>query len=406
VGTKTVKVPGLTIRLAYDVYDPAQSDGAGGAAENAFFTTTRTYADIPIIDMEEGALAGTLQVTIPRTGKASAKLVCALGALSFSAKSFAGLADDGAFALDFACTTKNYSAVSLRLQAQNDGTLVYLLVGPGLAYDGLANWRPWSSSASAKAYEGSYVVTMPTNAVHGSVEGLAPSGAPYLTLKMTTASQWNAGKMTWAGILANGTAISGTAVLTDGGDVVLLPLVKQTSTDFFSALAQIATDHAVTCPVMAGDPEDVTIRPHWVHHETSKALKGVLWEGVYELCGGLYQKPADDVYAIAIDGLPMVSTKYGNILPITTLPQLVIASGRTRLEGDNPGKFSLSLAATGIVSGSFKLPYDDGRKTLSATYKGVFVTDAEGSPVLSGAWYFTDKYLNTNIKRGSAVIAE
>jgi len=454
VGTKTVKVPGLTIRLAYDVYDPAQSDGAGGAAENAFFTTTRTYADIPVVDMEEGALAGTLQVTIPRTGKASAKLVCELGTISFSAKSFAGMVDDGVFVLSLASTVKAYRNAEILVKADAEGNLDIRANGLSRVYRAVAEVPKWSSRYTAKAYQGQYTIAMPVRTYENhepdvieGIEGLAPLGTPHLTLKMTSASQWNAGKMTWAGMLANGTAISGTAVLTEGQGATLayLPIVKQSSKDFFSALPQIQpgakeqaeSEHTEECfqtirkPVLAlengeGEMVEVTVGPYWSHSEGSSAVPNAYFTVYYDLYGAIFdlahgldcccQEFVGTTNLQLTVAMPLTWPYYGALGPVQA-PEVTVSATKITVPRDktkNPQGLTLSVSSTGVVSGSFKLPYTDAAgkaKTLSATYKGVVLIGWSSAcgcgtakePFIQGAWYFTDKY-GYEAKSGSKTV--
>ncbi|MGN0832459.1 MAG: hypothetical protein ACI4RD_02265 [Kiritimatiellia bacterium] len=410
VGTRTAKVPGLTVRLVFDLVDPAVAGGAGGAALNGFYAKARTYADVPVVDAAAGALAGVLQLTVPPTGRASAKFLCALGTVSFSAKGFSSVGADGAFRLVLASATKACPDAELKVLAGADGGLEVAVAGLGAEMRATAAAPAWSAAHPAERFRGQYTVAMPVRSaeVAEGVAGLAPRGTPHLTLKMTTKAEWNVGRVKWAGALANGTAVSGTAVLSEetaGGAAVAahLPVAKQSKTDFFSALLRIAPDGSVTAPTL----DAVECLPLWMHEETAKALADAGFSVRYDLYGAIYAAPPDGTYALTFDG-PLVSEQYGELAPPTTVPALVVAAGKASLSGDNPGAVKLSLAANGVVSGSFLLSYVDGTrtKTMSATYTGVVVAGCDGWPVLNGAWTVTDKCQKVTVKRGMAVIGE
>ena len=153
--------------------------------------------------------------------------------------------------------------------------------------------------------------------------------------------------------------------------------------------------------------EATTCLPLWMHQETAKALADAGFTVRYDLYGGLYTPPPDGTYALTFDG-PMASEQYGELTPPAVVPALVVAAGKARLSGDNPGAVKLSLSADGVVSGSFLLSYADGarKKTVSAAYRGVVTPGWDGCPMLNGAWTVKDKYRKVAVKRGMAVIGE
>jgi len=453
----TKKVAGLTIRLTFDVIDPALAGGTGSTPLNGFFAKTRTYSDIPVVETDVGTLIGTLQVTIPQTGKASAKLLCSAGTISFSAKSFEQVQESGNFVLILNPTSKTYEGMTLGIDASPQGELDIAIVGLSGSLSAQASAPQWSSTASAKRYQGQYTIAMPVHRdeqgeedIDEGITGLAPRGTPYLTLKMTSASQWNAGKMTWAGALANGTAISGTAVLTekvlDDGSVAVLPIVKQSKTDFFSALPRLLPDakakaesqeeeecyQTIESPKLAfekgeGGLVEVTVRPWWSHAEGTQYVPDAVYSVVYDLYGSIYDLSHGlDCCCQAYVGttnlqltveMPLPSEYYGALGPVSA-PMVTVTAKTVSVmkNATNPQKLTLSLNSSGVVSGSFKLPYVDENgkeKTLSATYKGVVLIGWSSScgcatvnlPFIHGAWTFADK-LGYEAKSGTKTVTK
>ncbi|MGN0832457.1 MAG: hypothetical protein ACI4RD_02255 [Kiritimatiellia bacterium] len=439
VGTRTAKVPGLTVRLVFDLVDPAVAGGAGGAALNGFYAKARTYADVPVVDAAAGALAGVLQLTVPPTGRASAKFLCALGTVSFSAKGFSSVGADGAFRLVLASATKACPDAELKVLAGADGGLEVAVAGLGAEMRATAAAPAWSAAHPAERFRGQYTVAMPVRSaeVAEGVAGLAPRGTPHLTLKMTTKAEWNVGRVKWAGALANGTAVSGTAVLSEetaGGAAVAahLPVAKQSKTDFFSALLRIAPDaleqagaaaddtcyQTVTAPTLelddgSGAVAEVPVRPYWYHTENAKAVPDAGFSVRYDLYGAIFDLSHDldcccEDYVgttslqLAVK-MPTASDYYGELTPVTA-PSVTVEAKTVKVNASspNPQQLTLKLASTGVVTGTFKVPYVDatGReKQLSATYKGVILIGWSSAcgcsdvnlPFIHGAWTFDDQ---------------
>ena len=444
VGARTEKVPGLTVRLVYDLVDPAVAGGAGGAALNGFYAKARTYADVPVVDAAAGALAGVLQVTVPPTGRASAKLLCSLGTVSFSAKGFSSVGEDGAFGLALASKTRACPGASLTVRAGADGGLDVRVSGLGAELGATAAAPAWSAAHPAERFRGQYTVAMPVRAgadgspeVEEGVAGLAPRGTPHLTLKLASKSDWNAGRVKWAGALADGTAVSGTAVLTEvaeDGEVVAahLPVAKQSKTDFFSALLRIAPDaleqaeaaeddtcyQTITAPTLEldnglGGLTEVQVAPYWYHTANAKDVPDAEFTVRYGLYGAIFDLSheldcccQDYVGTTELQltvKMPSASAYYGELTPVTA-PGLTVEAKTVKVDAStpNPQKLTLKLANTGVVSGSFKVPYVDAKgreQLLSATYKGVVLIGWSSAcgcsdvnlPFIHGAWVFDDK---------------
>ena len=472
------KVAGLTIRLAYTVVDPVDAKQSGGAL-NPAAAVSRTIPDIPVFglndqrNLAENRLAGTLTLTIPPTGRLSAKYLSAAGTVSLSAKSWAAFGTDGdlgenCLAGQLAGTGKN-SGYELDVTAAPNGMLKIELHDPSFASADLvayADGKVWTKGSTsrtkpvapntAEAWKGYYTAALvPQNLVEERTDvAVAPRGTGYLTLKMDTASAWNAGKVTWAGMLPNGTTMSGSAVLTRGVEGLIgsdgfayLPLFKQSKTDVFGSLVQIEKDAAAGERLRSVKSVSEMAVPYWEHVEkTAEARASYFMD--FDVRGAIYDKkaPLDDCCKVELDTLnagltikiaDLADYVYnGTPADIAQLPVTITSDKMTvpTAKDLNPQAIKLTLnRSTGIVNGTFKIPYVDASgndKTLSATYRGIVLSgwgegcgcgdpDPQNLPFVNAAYYFTDKVpyevtarsgqkqvKTLSVKRGGRVLVE
>ena len=452
-GKKTVA--GGVVKIVVKAIDETAegTDAKGKGALNDSCKKSRTFKNLIFIDPASQSLAGTMQLTLPARGNASAKYTCAVGTISFSTKGWDALdTKSGTLHATLSATKKDYADYYVEVMALPNGAVTAELTtksgGYVAAVDGL-----WSQGnyGTASAYQGYYTVSLCDGKVREEhCEGYAPRGAGYLTLKMTSSSQFKTGTMTWALVLPNGTTASGSAQLSKDEmkdlsgsfvECVWLPVFKQTKTDVFASVVQIAKDakakaedpqtschRAVTAPTVY-DGEGVKrfdVLTYWDHAETAPKNGEGAYLIAYDLRGSYYdatlKKLLLDCCCEEFHGTtemmlsvtyPGDSETYGKVGPVTGVPVTVgqnsIALKKGLSKAENPQGVKLSFSkSTGVVSGSFKLPYVDkatGReKTLSATYKGVVVIGwgdggscsacGEGNkwlPFVNGSWYFTDK---------------
>ena len=402
-GARKTKVPGLLVKLTYTVVDPALTGSAEGAPLDTYFQSgAHAYEDVLLLDAENGALAGVLTLTIPKaTGKASAKLTCAKGKLSFAAKGWAALAPEtGTYSLALEGTGAAKGA-RLTADVKQDGTLADLVVTGLATADYTADEvkpRMWSAKNPATDFVGNYVATMPLSAVTEAADGFAPRGAPYVTFKMTDADA-KTGKMTWAGMLANGKKISGAAKVTEleSGASVALPIFAQTKTDVFSAVCEVTVaESAAERTLFAASVDGVDVKPYWAHTEASKFTEAGDYTVRYDLVGGrAVAELANTQVSVALAPLELESV-FGGL----TMPNEVTAK----------------VTAAGLVTGSATLGYVEasGRaKTVKASYAGVVTPGYDAVSSVSGFWYFTDKLdyeqagrvKQLSVVRGAAVSA-
>ncbi len=272
-------------------------------------------------------------------------------------------------------------------------------------------------------YAGYYTVTLPLNAdaLSAAAETVA-TGTGYLTLKMNKSSFTKKGTVSYAGILADGTSVSGSAMLLcdlyreNEVDQALLPVFKQKSKGTLGAMLSVA----------AGAKDSYAVNPMVVLAESGTAAFWVKNGEIFKLdvYGGFYDSDmdligcCDEVYKTqkfkaAFDTQWFAaSEQYGKISKLPVADLLVEGSGFA-VENKNDLKYTLKLKkSTGIVSGKVPVLFADGTKK-SLTYKGVLLPrwhdcGCSDMPVLerpfaSGAAYYSDKVDGDSEKRGFAV---
>ena len=453
------KVPGLTTQLSYTVVDPVYADKKEGSpkAINPACVKSRMISDIMVFnsDATTGWLAGTLKLTLPPTGKASGKFTCALGTVSLSGKNWSVLQEDGTLRCALAGTGK-FKGFSVDVWARKDGTVDVGLTD-GEEGDYVTTSVPpvlWSATHTAEDCKGYYTVSLPVRTAFGGGLDItgpgaehASRGSAYLALTMTSASQFKSGTMKWAGVLPNGTAVSGSSTLTEeqraNKNCVYLPFVKFAKKDLFSGVVQIARGASAMdeeeCHETVSHPEidlgagigERPIYTTWNHTENSNKTDLGDYAVRFDAFGGIFDKNLDlnccctegrgtDVMTLTVDMPKVASDYYGVLGPVTPIDVKIEANKIVRLDSTGgPQKITLSYAkATGLVSGTFKLPYDANgvTKTLSASYKGIVLLGFGNScgcqessqPFVSGAWTFSDKIVYgegklLSVKRGDKV---
>ena len=432
VGTKTT--PGLTIELEYEIVDPTDAS-AGGTAYNEAVTAvnSRTIKDIAMIALNKdidaadtNRLAGLLQVTIPKTGKLSAKLACSDGTVAFSAKGWSEFNEVSRSLV--ADLTSNKAGYSMTLVAENDGPVTVSVTTPtGVQLSGITKGKVWSKTNPASDWMGYYTIQLLSASVSEPIEGVAPRGNGYLTLKMNTASAVNSGTVTWAGMLPNGTSVSGSVVLNADDECGAQVFVyKRSSTDEISSILEIPD-----CESVAGDLDTGAF---WKHTEKSFAYEvgfnayGALYvatTNLAEACEIGYETTTPTLY-FDIEGL--CGALAGGTPSAVDGVKVSVGEKTVTVEKGNAAGATISLnRSTGVTTGSFKIPYTDAKgaaKTMTANFKGVVVIgwgpgcgcgdDDLGRPVslpfVNGAFYISDKVdvdeKSVSVKRGGAIFID
>lgn len=440
----TVSVPGLTIELTYKVVDPAYAGtGKGGKALNASCAKSRTFKDLMIFAKDEELegddalrLIGTVQLTLPATGKASAKFLCESGTVSFAAKNWDCYEIDQA-SVDYGCgsctlvgTTKNFKDWTMEVKADPDGEVHLRMFTSSAALNQLDFGKtPWSKTHPATDYSGYYTVTLAAKLdtfeepiITGPGSDYAPVGSGYLTIKKMSSSQANSGTVTWAGMLPNGTKISGSGVLAEATEEsAWLPMVKFTSKDKFAGVVAIKRGAASAVEgedcwesVSVPNLDEGAVYTWWRHTENSTKTDkneftvrykpyGGIYDSTYDLscCCEKQQRSTDMTLSVVPDSF--ASDYYGSFKSVKAIGVTVGEHSITRKDSTGgANKITLSYnKSTGIVSGKFDLHYTDAKtkadKKLSATYVGVIQLGYGGccgtvpSSFVNGCWYITDK---------------
>ena len=432
-------VPGLTLALAFTVTDVALPGADGAPALNPALAKARTFRDLPVLDEVNTNLVGTLQVTIPPTGRVSAKWLCATGTVSFTARNWSEADEDGTVRAELVGSKKGYA---MALEAAPDGSLAIELTDDrGETAQVRTDGRLWSKADSAEGWRGQYTVSLRNAAREESAEGLAPRGHGYLTLKMTSATAWNAGRMTWAGLLPNGTAVSGSATLARGlrGPADCwgyLPVYMRSSRDVLAVLAQVAEGAAAhdtpTSACQAVFEAAGLAEAYWSHADSAGLRYTVEWD-VY---GGVYS-PAYDFKAyfeefysegavapnlvFDVDGLS--GTLAAGVPGAVDAVRVAVGPRTLAISKDGPNVCRATLSfnrSTGVVSGSFRLPVTKANgteTTVTASYRGVMligwgpgcgcdeslVPSDVKLPFVSGAFWVADKAADAATGRTRAV---
>lgn len=442
--------------------------GNGSEPINASVAKSRTFADIPVFSTATNRLAGVLTFTLPRSGRASAKYRMAEGTVTLSCDSWCGIDEEtGALSVALMGSFKG-DDFGLAVDAFPDGSVVAWISDPLHGdVECFTDGNIWSKANPASDFKGYYTVSMPIETV-ASGNALA-KGAAYITLKMNTASAINAGKFAYAGVYPNGKPFSGSAVATakdwvpgDGFKYwsrAVVPIIIANDSDALSGAVQVmpgAADPSASDIATDGSCEG---RCHyalsrrsvwpaeecalvWNHREdhadaSCEATLGafgtyyVSTEDFVSCCEAIGNKLSFFSCATAAlpedleDSLGKGEFKNGGALTVATKTVVVthIAANKKKKKPAsntikfvpakdkkkkpiNPNSLTLSFAlSSGIVSGSFKLPLENGNVTM--TYKGVVMpgwgtsSSCEGGcsaggpeaarrPFISGTAWFND----------------
>lgn len=447
---------GLTVSVTVGVSDPTKegSDTAGGSlAGNAFVAKERNFPNIIVLDPATNRLAGLVNLSVPASGKASAKYRSADGTIALASKSWDKMTDteSGVFVAVLKGTTADTAGYSMKYILHPDGDAYLSFTGPNdeIILDEEELGEDWTKDDPATAYKGYYNVSLPgvgsiceknATAVCGEDDKPAALGDAYVTLKMNDAASVNVGRFTYAGILPNGKAFSGTSEIDGYWDSQLdddtwgvVPVLSVSTTDKFAGCFKIKSNSGLW--VRSVFPFEDAV-PYWSHEESPLAeeydadvLEGATASYSVELdaFGGLYVSTSNivEIYKAAFDtklmpslfaiGDGLVGTKYGEFTSWSTNTTGVTLKYDTKTKTNtmtlkkSSNSYGLTLsyaAATGVVSGKFKLPMadDDGKKTVSVTYKAIMLPgwgtsdcasctmtgDEVKRPFVSGAAWFDD----------------
>lgn len=420
------KKAGMVVSVVVKVADPVVSGGgAGGNAPlNPSVAVSRTFEDVPVFSAYSSRLAGVLTLTIPRTGRCSAKYRTELAkTITLSSASWLDIDGEGALQTDLRDATDRYM---LSVTAFANGEVSVELVDPDrdvVCGDGGILRKYWSAANTAADFGGYYTVSMPRTGMTGG-QAFA-RGDAYMTLDMSKAAALKSGKFAYAGIYPNGKAFSGSATITPMNfdeelgcyRRALLPVLVGGASDMFAGALQITpgASDPKACDMdekgehctgrcyyenirrsIYGAPEATML---WRHTEKSALASCEAEYGAYgtyyttkenfaNCCmqaigntslkffalGGfeadlgediIERFGKDDLSAIeAARAIATVNVKY--VKKVTKKGKKSVTTYSNSIASGNTKTLPLSFSlATGVVSGSFKLG------GITMTYKGV-----------------------------------
>ena len=401
-------VSGLTFTATFVVVDPTASPSSGaGSPLNPNAAKARTINDILYLDEETGRLEAVLTLSISPNGKLSARCGSEEGTFSFASKRWSRMTNvvDLVAVLEPTSSKWPYGPFTVTVPAAADST-IQLENENGWIADLPIEWsdpRCKSSGLSAANFKGYYTVSLGhVGAGADSESNPLCTGDAYLTLKMTTSLAVRQGKMTFAGLLPNGKAVSGSATVTphNWDDdlkkflVARVPVSVLTSTDSFSSVLTIDPDASNPGP----DDSRCSVRamtdvvPAWHHFE--KGVNDASYVMTFNAYGTYYNgADAKDLLSCCdltfgtrtlaffaqTDALKGLSCGDPDAWLTNGLTMTVgqTSAGVSRISLDNPRNAAgLTLSfnpSTGIVSGSFKLSANGGLTTKSMTYRGILL---------------------------------
>ena len=431
-------VAGLTVRVSFTVLDPVTYKEVGSKVPlNASVKSSRTINDIMAIGTGTGeyedlsSLVALVDLTIPRTGKLSAKVRSPLDGLtlSYSSKSWKTIGAGGVLEAELVCTRKGKDElgrpfgdrkVLVKVDAKGVVSAVPIKI-EHFGYDVtflVPNERTDAERpVSYDDYKGLYTVSLPMAKTNVEEQtsfnawgNLQSTGDGYVSLKMTSTSAVKSGKMTYAGMLPNGQTFSGSAYLSPAAwDEALLddskwskarlPILTMSEVDFLDGVLELDRDKAANYGQqhrrVVDTWENVIFR--WYHNEPKAALNGAeelpvgcsdveleAWGGKYDptenlvnCCLGTHGDskltffalplPVGDFFDYGVPTFEWDASKCG-----VTVGWDKKAKHSTLTVQSKPATgFKLSFDyKTGIVSGSFRLPtVDDGYAPM--TYRGI-----------------------------------
>lgn len=359
--TKVVTTPGTTVRILFNVLSVTAAGSDGSPALNPSIATSRTFADQRIVDDLNHRMVGLLTFTVPVTGKVSAKYRGHKGTVSFSAKRWDVCDESTGMLTASLVSTKGYS---LTIRAKSDGTLDYDFVDTNESValvDQCAFRTYWGSSNKATAWKGRYSVDCPMTSIVSGVETNVPAGDAWMTMNISSSTALKKGTVTYAGRLPNGVSFSGSGTLVKSEiDTAFLPVMMRTSSDYFTAVAEINSDAETS--YMSMDEHRVMLAaeeadPYWCHVSSVSALPEESYEVSFSLYGGYYRSDENLEACARVENrfasLPLWFISGGMIDEVSC--SVTETKVRVTPNAVNPAKLTMTFnRTTGVVSGSFK----------------------------------------------------
>ena len=431
------KLTGFETAMTITVADPAET--------NPRVVVKRPAQQLPLFAVDgEGRrfAAGTLNVAVTTKGAISAKYAGTEGkALSFSGN-WQDLDDEGA-----AVATLSAKGATLALTMDVEGRLSAVLSLPAgySAFDGAFTAEAdWPQTGVFDAFKGYYTVALPQVGVAAVTN--VPTGGAILTLAMTSASAVKGGTVRFAGVLPDGTPVSGSTAISRIAEIpgydpcAEVPVFVRSEKNVFGAVLTVDSGGAGKWDSESGFRD--ALNNEWLERELVRGAvdaetyvlhreTALSYETRHEVYGSYYVpgvSPAflDSFYestagydpgapfALEFDATNAVaSERYGEMSP---LPELLVRAGAKTLALDKTDGYSFSFSArTGVFRGTARLVFGDGR-TANGTFSGVVTPGwvlpcecgivAPEKPFGSGALWFRDVVGEDGVMRSIPVVLD
>ena len=423
---KTILGGTLTVRMSAVALAEATETCKENVETGGVLAKMRTYSGIPVSEAAEssvfpemtGRMFGLLTLTLPPSGRASAKLQTADKTYSYMASSWTGIGANGlpevklnglsgggtmmvtprvdggaSVTIDYTDCCGYYSRV---LTAEMDDT-------------------EWSSANPATEYVGIYTVQLPQEDVDRGSE-IYPLGDAGLSLRITDAMT-RSGRVMYSGFLPDGRSVSGTATLLPCGERTDYNggTFRYASIPFFKG-ARNSYLFSGCLDLLAGAARSYTAHRRsvypspgcWPRWEVSGAMPHAANLGVYgAYFDGTITKCCQDDFGQTQIGFftstELIESKiYGDGGIVTNV---VVSAEDDNLVVADAGNVMLRLSyskTTGFASGTFLLPFSGG-SVVAVTWRGIVLpgwascgdcspdVSLVPRPLVSGACWFTDR---------------
>lgn len=343
--------------------------------------------------------AGTVNVAVTAKGAISAKYIGTEGkSISFSGN-WQDIDDDGAAV---AILSAKGATLALSMDVGGRMSIVLSLPEGYSCFDdgyGFKASADWPQTGVFDAYKGYYTVALPQTGV-ASVTNV-PTGAAFLTLTMTSAAAVRNGTVRFAGVLPDGTSVSGSTAISSIAEIpeydyfAEVPIFSRTAKNILGAALTIDANGAEKWDSDEGFKD--ASGNEWLKREIVRGVEdaeayvlhreaALSYETRHEAYGSYYVQgisPAvlDSFYEASAGydpGAPFSlvfdtscaaeSERYGEIF---ALPELFVRVGAKTLTLDRTPGFSLSFSArTGVFRGSARFVFEGGR-TAVGSFSGV-----------------------------------
>ncbi len=415
---------------------------------NAYVATTHTIRDIIVVDSATKNLMGLVTLTIPQTGRLSAKARLVDGTTrSFLATGWDRLTGTTLVATlhDIEEDSSEGGADAMTVTVASSGAVT---IATSIGDKCIVPAKAWSGANPATSWQGYYTVSMPQSKVYkdGAEAEAVTAGAGYATLRMNSAEAVNSGKMAYSGVLPNGRAFSGFGVLTvdpdswnadrKAYDYALLPVISVSDSDVFSGVFRIlCSASSLTCRTVFP-----AVPFQWKHIGAKDELARTT---VMDAFGSFYNGNDNIEDACSATFAPdMAKLKFFALVDELGNPDGFVRGAATAWDttytgvrvwnasGVNNIKLKSSEAkqrngltfsynpGTGIVNGAFRVDFANGSSVM-ARYRGVVLmhwgagcaecsigSDLNLRPFISGCAWFDDNYFYNTAKGRRVSIPE